>query len=253
MSDEVDKFCMEKGFTFQPSFFKQINRKAKVSDRERAYRYICSYMFQGKVPDIKEDDILADFWDGTYPTLHKSKALVLAKQKEDTTGSTSPSTSKSTSGSTSPSGDQVQREHNAEYFYQGNGIGNGNGYKDKGEGESHRNIAAPTFEDVQNFAEAEKLRTDTRKFYNYYSARDWKTNGEPVHDWKALLRVWASRDKAEEKPEKPEETFKPITDFKKCPVCGSEEVSQKGMYAMCLSSRCGKTFTWTNNKWRLDK
>ena len=30
--DEVDKYCMTKGFIFQPSFFKQISRKAKTSD-----------------------------------------------------------------------------------------------------------------------------------------------------------------------------------------------------------------------------
>ncbi len=258
MSDDVDRFCMDKGFTFQPSYFKQINRKAKVSDRERAYRYICEYMFQGKLPDIKDDDILADFWDGTYPTLHKTKAVVLSKLKEDTSpstsGGTSRGTSPSTSGNTKPStsGGTSARHSRDALSEIGNGNGNGKGYGN-GEGEppispkGGHATAAPSFENVEEFARTEGIRTNIRKFYDYYSARSWTTKGEPVHDWKALLRVWASRDKAEEKPEEPS---RPVADFTTCPVCHGGNTSQKGLYAMCHD--CDRSFTWTGKDWRQD-
>ena len=258
MSDDVDKYCMENGFVFQPSYFKQINRKAKVSDRERAYRYICEYVFLGKLPDIKDDDILADFWDGTYPTLHKLKAMSLSKTGQgnepdtnpSTTSSTKPSTRSSTSASTKPSTKPgLATDYLSEY---GNGNGNGNGYGN-GEGEppispkGGHATAAPSFEEVEEFAQAEHLRTNARKFYDYYSARSWTTKGEPVHDWKALLRVWASRDKAEEKPEEPS---RPVADFTTCPVCHGGNTSQKGLYAMCHD--CDRSFTWTGKDWRQD-
>ena len=123
--------------------------------------------------------------------------------------------------------------------------------KDKGEGEPPiipQGIAAPSFEEVQEFARTEKIRTNTRKFWDYYSARSWRTNGVPVHDWKALLRVWASRDKAEEKPE-PERVERPP--FKACPVCGKDKVDQRGDMALCLS--CDRSFYWTGRIWKEEK
>lgn len=262
MSDEVDKFCMTKGFIFQPSFFKQISRKAKITDRERAYRYICEYMFLGKLPEFPESDILADFWDGTYPTLHKVKALVLSKLKDDTTGDTSPSTSGSTTKSTS--GDMSPSTSRSTSIKDN---GNGKRNKDKGGGgamakdiyntadsaAASARTAPPTLEEAEEYARAEGIRTNVRKFHSYYSARRWIfPDGEPVRDWKALLITWASRDREDEKPE-PEKSCKPIEPFKTCPKCGSTNTSQQGMYAMCLNPECDKTFTWINNEWREDR
>lgn len=266
MSDEVDRFCMDKGFTFQPSYFKQINRKAKVSDRERAYRYICEYMFNGKNPDIKDDDILADFWDGTYPTLHKTKAVVLSKLKEDTSGSTSACTSRgtspSTSGNTKPStsrGTSAQHSSDALSEY-GNGNGNGNG-KGYGNGEGEPPIspkgglagAAPSLEQAEEFARTENIRTNVRKFHSYYSARSWTTNGEPIHDWRALLRTWAERDKPDEKPAPPQRKRYDPEPTDRCPLCGSEDISFRHDYGICKG--CGKGLNWDyyNREWKEQK
>lgn len=260
MSDEVDKYCMTKGFIFQPSFFKQISRKAKITDRERAYRYICEYMFSGKLPDMPESDILADFWDGTYPTLHKVKALVLSKLKDDTTEDTSPSTSgsttKSTSGDMSPS-----TSRSTSIKDNGNGKrnkenGNGGGEamaKDiynTAEGAAAR-TDPPTLEQAEEYARAEGIRTNVRKFHSYYSARRWIfPDGEPVRDWKALLITWASRDREDEKPEP--EGPKPPAPFDKCPACGGSNVSQHFNYAMCNDPKCQKSYTWNGKAWRQD-
>ena len=261
MSDEVDKYCMVKGFIFQPSYFKQINRKAKVSDRERAYRYICEYMFLGKLPEFPEDDILADFWDGTYPTLHKVKAVVLSKVKDDTTegtsGDTSPSTSGGTSGSTS--GDTSPSTSRSTSI-KGNGNGNGNG-KGYGNGEGEPPIspkgglagAAPSLEEAEEFARTENIRTNVRKFHSYYSARSWTTNGEPIHDWRALLRTWAERDKPDEKPAPPQRKRYDPEPTDRCPLCGSEDISFRHDYGICKG--CGKGLNWDyyNREWKEQK
>lgn len=262
MSDEVDKYCMENGFVFQPSYFKQINRKAKVSDRERAYRYICEYVFLGKLPDIKDDDILADFWDGTYPTLHKLKAMSLSKTGQgnepntnpSTTSSTKPSTRSSTSASTKPSTKPgLATDCLSEY---GNGNGKGNGYGIGG-GEPpispKGGIAAPSLEEAEEFARAENIRTNVRKFHSYYSARSWTTNGEPIHDWRALLRTWAERDKPDEKPAPPQRKRYDPEPTDRCPLCGSEDITFRHDYGICKG--CGKGLNWDyyNREWKEQK
>jgi len=261
MSDEVDKFCMVKGFIFQPSFFKQISRKAKVGDRERAYRYICEYMFLGKLPEFPEDDILADFWDGTYPTLHKVKALVLSKLKDDTSGDTSPSTSKSTSGdtpeSTSPSTSRSTS-------IKDNGNGNGGRNKDKGgggakdiyktAGADSARTAPPTLEEAEEFARTEEIRTNVRKFHSYYSARRWIfPDGEPVRDWKALLRMWAERDKPDEKPAPPQRKRYDPEPTDRCPLCGSEDISFRHDYGICNGCKKGLNWDYYNREWKEQK
>lgn len=35
---------------------------------------------------------------------------------------------------------------------------------------------------------------DAQSFCDYYSARGWKINGEPIRDWRALVRRWLQRD-----------------------------------------------------------
>ena len=117
------------------------------------------------------------------------------------------------------------------------------------EGESQRERGTPTLDDVRKFTQDNKLKVNATRFYKYYQARGWQANGQPIHDWKALLESWVETDE----PEKPEKSYKPIEPFKTCPVCGSGETSQKGMYAMCLNPECDKTFTWINNEWRVDK
>ena len=249
MSDIVDSFCMPKGFVFQPSFFKQINRKAKASDRERAYRYICEYMFLGKRPEITEGDILADFWDGTYPTLHKVKASVLAKIKNDTSESTSGSTSKDTPQDTSQRQGEVQREvqggHVGKYLFQRN--------KEKGERNKEKGvcppispkgeIAAPTLDEVRKFAEESGLKNiNPVRFYTYDQATGWMRKGDPIKDWRSLMETWTEDDK----PEVPEKPYHPVEELTECPYCHSSNVEHQGMYGFC--HECDRCLKWSTTK-----
>ena len=256
MCDEVDKYCMANGFVFQPSYFKQINRKAKVADRERAYRYICEYIFLGKLPEIKESDILADFWDGTYPTLHKLKAMSLANTKPSTASSTKPSTSSSTKASTKPSTKAGLASDCLSEYGNGNGNGKGNGYGIGG-GEPpispKGGIAAPTLEETEEFARTENIRTNVRKFHSYYSARSWTTNGEPIHDWRALLRTWAERDKPDEKPPAPQRKRYEPEPTERCPLCGSEDITFRHDYGICNGCKKGLNWDYYNREWKEQK
>ncbi len=75
--------------------------------------------------------------------------------------------------------------------------------EDRGEREEDRSPAPapPTVEDVREYCLAEGIADfRTQRFVDYYAARNWKAKGEPVSDWKALVRVWADRDREEQKP-----------------------------------------------------
>ena len=53
----------------------------------------------------------------------------------------------------------------------------------------------PAPEEVQEYFSELGLRSDPRRFWNFYQARGWRIDGQPVADWKALARTWESREK----------------------------------------------------------
>ena len=232
----------EKGYLFPPSFLEILETFKKAADRDSLSMAIHRYMYRGEIPDFKSMD-LKRTWLGIFPYLKKSRNSALAKDGEQ---------SQEEVGTNSrQSQEEVETTSGQSRDIKANGKGIRQKAFNKGEGEPPiipQGIAAPSFEEVQEFARTEKIRTNTRKFWDYYSARSWRTNGVPVHDWKALLRVWASRDKAEEKPE-PERVERPP--FKACPVCGKDKVDQRGDMALCLS--CDRSFYWTGRIWKEEK
>ena len=52
----------------------------------------------------------------------------------------------------------------------------------------------PTVEDVQNFISEAGYTVDAQRFVDYYTANGWKVGRNPMKDWKATVRTWASRD-----------------------------------------------------------
>jgi hypothetical protein len=55
---------------------------------------------------------------------------------------------------------------------------------------------APTFEEVQAFAESEGLdeKVSVSKFYNYYKETNFMFRGIPF-DWKEKMREWAKNER----------------------------------------------------------
>lgn len=53
----------------------------------------------------------------------------------------------------------------------------------------------PTLEEIQLFAEQERIHIDVQKFYDYYTERDWKTkNGNFIRNWKKTLQYWGETE-----------------------------------------------------------
>lgn len=57
----------------------------------------------------------------------------------------------------------------------------------------------PSLAEVASYCAAEGLSTNPRKFVDYYEARGWQIDGQPIANWQAELRVWEHRER-ERKP-----------------------------------------------------
>lgn len=53
---------------------------------------------------------------------------------------------------------------------------------------------SPTQEEIKAYCKEHDYSIDTDRFYNYYEARGWILNGEPVRNWKALINTWALKE-----------------------------------------------------------
>ena len=58
-----------------------------------------------------------------------------------------------------------------------------------------RTRVAPTLLLISSFVDENSLNVDAKKFFDYYSDKNWKTeDGKPITDWQKLLRVWDSKE-----------------------------------------------------------
>jgi predicted phage replisome organizer len=53
----------------------------------------------------------------------------------------------------------------------------------------------PTINDISEFLKSKDIRESkidftANKFVNYYAARGWMIDGQPIYDWKALIEYW---------------------------------------------------------------
>lgn len=62
-----------------------------------------------------------------------------------------------------------------------------------GAGSSEKNNF-PDLKDVAAQVSKESLGVNPEKFFRYYEERNWMIDGEPVRDWKKLLRSWARKE-----------------------------------------------------------
>lgn len=51
---------------------------------------------------------------------------------------------------------------------------------------------APALEDIRAYCRQRNNAVDPQRFYDYYSANGWKVGGQPIRDWRAMVRRWES-------------------------------------------------------------
>ena len=76
--------------------------------------------------------------------------------------------------------------------------------------------AHPSYEEVENYLKDKGATSDYAElFFNHYNSQGWKKgNGNPITDWKALVKQWLNKDKitSAKVVQYPDETT--------CPDCG---------------------------------
>lgn len=75
--------------------------------------------------------------------------------------------------------------------------------KDNIEGEiapaKRKRFTPPTVEEVQAYCTERKNGIDPQAFVDYYEARGWNIGKNKMKDWKAAVRTWENRRKADDK------------------------------------------------------
>lgn len=52
----------------------------------------------------------------------------------------------------------------------------------------------PSLEEVKNYCREKKYKINSSQFVDFYEMKGWKVGKEPMKDWKAAVRYWASKD-----------------------------------------------------------
>ena len=58
-------------------------------------------------------------------------------------------------------------------------------------------FAPPTLDEVREYCDASGKTVDAERFVDFYSSKGWMVGKSKMKDWRAAVRNWASRDKAE--------------------------------------------------------
>lgn len=67
--------------------------------------------------------------------------------------------------------------------------------KEEGDTQKRKRFVPPTEDEVGKYAEEKGYRTfSPARFIAYYESNGWKVGRNPMKDWKAAVRGWASRD-----------------------------------------------------------
>lgn len=72
-------------------------------------------------------------------------------------------------------------------------------------GDSHRGEAGrfypPTVGEVQAYCDSRGSRIDPQAFVDFYQSKGWKVGRAPMKDWRAAVRTWERKQKAEAEPQ----------------------------------------------------
>lgn len=66
--------------------------------------------------------------------------------------------------------------------------------KEKGNNARGTRFTPPDIDSVSEFIKENGYSVDPQRFVDYYTANGWKVGKNPMKDWKAAVRGWASRD-----------------------------------------------------------
>lgn len=67
--------------------------------------------------------------------------------------------------------------------------------------EKKKRFAPPSLEEVRTYCQERNNSVDPQRFLDHYESNGWMVGRNKMKDWKAAVRTWESRNKAEPKPQ----------------------------------------------------
>ena len=237
-----------------------------------ATRYIIreaidNFMFEDKEPVFK--DLLArSIWSLMLPTLKNSKVKYNNGKSRGRTEANQEQNPKQTESKSEANLKQNRSETEAHTeFCPSISISKekekGKGNKEKKDKEktpagalsakasSLSRFIKPTVDEVRAYCQEKDYRINPNDFVDFYESKGWVVGKSPMKDWRAAVRTWASKDKAENPEKYIVENPKILPDkMTESPNCGSHDVTSRGDYGIC--NFCGKGFDWNyrEGKWK---
>ena len=69
--------------------------------------------------------------------------------------------------------------------------------KDSIEGHKSKRFVPPTLQEVSDYCKERHNGIDPERFIDFYQSKNWMIGKNKVSDWRACVRTWEKRDKAE--------------------------------------------------------
>lgn len=158
-----------------------------VEDRRCYYTALIEYIYYGKEPDGLEGCALA-VWTAVFPSLEISrkrsesgrKAMQKRWHSDDLLDSKTDSNSESCNvrNSVSKSKSKNIKERLS-----------------KDSPKKAERFSKPTAEDVSEYCREKGYSVNPESFVAHYESNGWKVGKNPMKDWKAAVRYWASNSK----------------------------------------------------------
>lgn len=89
-----------------------------------------------------------------------------------------------------------------------------------------RRFTPPSFEEVAAYCQERNNTVNPQSFIDFYSAKGWKIGKDKMTDWKAAVRTWESREKAdqEQKTAKRQRQYLTAVEYKEMPKDTAKDI-----------------------------
>lgn len=74
---------------------------------------------------------------------------------------------------------------------------------EEGKPPAHKRFVPPSAQDVAEYCRGKGYTVDAGRFVDYYTANGWRVGKNPMRDWRAAVRTWASKEKPTVAPATP--------------------------------------------------
>lgn len=180
-------------FYFQDDFWETVKELPK-KQREKAIASLVEYFFTGEEPDISGVESMPF-------KAFRGRIDIARKQSANASRPRKPRSSE-TSSDQDPEASQTVAKPEPEDSQIGEASAQSkreSKSKNKEREKRKEKFSPPSPEDVSRYSAEKGHPIDGESFCDFYHSKGWKVGNTPMKDWRAAVRTWINREKAEGK------------------------------------------------------